>query len=151
MFPGATGGTNWWPASFDPQLDRVFVPAVEQGMVFFPTPRSRPTDAGRSFYTAVRALEAGTGKLVWEYRYPSRAVESYGSGLLSTRGGVVFAADHTTFAALDSKSGQRLWSIETGGVIGGAPVTYRVNGEQFVTVPSGASLLTFALPAAASH
>jgi outer membrane protein assembly factor BamB len=119
-------------------------------MVFFPSPRSRPTDAGRSFYTAVRALDAATGKLVWEYRYPLRAADGYGSGLLSTRGGLVFGADQTTFLALDSKSGQRLWSIETGGVVAGAPVTYGVKGEQFVTVPSGGSLLTFALPAS-SH
>ena len=149
MFPGAKGGTNWWPASLDPQLDLLFVPVLEQGMVFFPTPGSRPTDAGRSFYTAVRALDASTGNMVWEHRYASRIVDSNGSGLLSTRGGVVFGGDQSTFVALDSKSGQPLWSVETGGFVGGAPITYAVNGEQFVTVPSGAALLTFALPAAA--
>jgi alcohol dehydrogenase (cytochrome c) len=116
--------------------------------VFFPTPGSRPTDAGRSFYTAVRALDASTGNPVWEHRYASRIVDSNESGLLSTRGGVVFGADQSTFVALDSKSGRQLWSVEAGGFIGGAPVTYAVNGEQFVTVPAGAALLTFALPAA---
>jgi alcohol dehydrogenase (cytochrome c) len=147
MFPGARGGTNWWPASFDPQLQLLFVPVLEQGMLFFTTPHSRPTDMGRSFYTAVRALDAATGRLVWEHRYPTRALNGSGSGLLSTRGGIVFAADQTSFAALDAKSGRQLWSVETGGLLAGAPVTFAVNGEQFVTVPAGASLLTFALPA----
>ena len=151
MFPGAKGGTNWWPASFDPQLQLVFVPVLEQGMVFFPTPRSRPTDAGRSFYTAVRALDAGTGRLVWERRYAQRILDGNGTGVLSTRGGVVFAADQTTFGALDAKSGRQLWTIETGGLVAGAPVTYAVRGEQFVSVPAGGSLLTFALPAASSQ
>jgi alcohol dehydrogenase (cytochrome c) len=151
VFPGGRGGTNWWPASFDPQLQLVFVPALEQGMVFFPTPRSRPTETGGTFYTAVRALDAATGRIVWEHRYPSRAVDVTGSGLLSTRGGVVFAADQTMFGALEAKSGRQLWSIETGGPVAGAPVTYSVGGEQFVTVPAGASLLTFALPATPSR
>jgi alcohol dehydrogenase (cytochrome c) len=146
MYPGAKGGTNWWPASLDPQLDLLFVPVLEQGMVFFPTPGSRPTDAGRSFYTAVRALNASTGNLVWEHRFASRIVDSNGSGLLSTRGGVVFGADQSTFVALDSKSGQQLWSLETGGFVAGAPITYAVNGEQLVTVPAGTALLTLALP-----
>jgi outer membrane protein assembly factor BamB len=115
-------------------------------MVFFPTPGSRPTDAGRSFYTAVRALDASTGNLVWEHRFASRIVDSNGSGLLSTRGGVVFGADQSTFVALDSKSGQQLWSLETGGFVAGAPITYAVNGEQLVTVPAGTALLTLALP-----
>jgi alcohol dehydrogenase (cytochrome c) len=150
QFPGARGGTNWWPASFDPQLQLVFVPVLEQGMVFFPTPHSRPTEMGRSFYTAVRALDASTGQLVWEHRYRTRALNGAGSGLLSTRGGVVFASDQTTFAALDAKSGRQLWSVETGGALAGAPVTYAVDGEQLVTVPAGASLLTFALPASSS-
>ncbi|HVY65097.1 MAG TPA: PQQ-binding-like beta-propeller repeat protein, partial [Gammaproteobacteria bacterium] len=151
MFPGARGGTNWWPASFDPQLELIFVPVLEQGMVFFPTPRSRPTDAGRAFYTAVRALDASTGRLVWEHRYAPRVLGAAGSGVLSTRGGVVFAGDQTMFCALDAKTGRELWSIETGGVVAGAPVTYAVNGEQFVSVPAGASLLTFALPAMLSR
>jgi alcohol dehydrogenase (cytochrome c) len=150
-FPGGRGGTNWWPPSFDPQLQLVFVPVLEQGMVFFPTPHSRPKETGSAFYTAVRALDASTGRLVWEHRYPSRVLGVVGSGLLSTRGGVVFASDGTTFGALEAKSGRPLWSIETGGLVAGAPVTYSVNGEQFVTVPTGASLLTFALPAAASR
>jgi alcohol dehydrogenase (cytochrome c) len=146
IYPGAKGGTNWWPPTYDPSLDRVFIPVLEQGMVFFPTTQTLPSAVGRSFFTGVRALDASTGTLIWEHRQPARLVENDTGGLLSTRGGVVFGADQTRFFALDAKSGKLLWSVETGGTIMAAPVTYEVEGEQFVTVAAGRSVLTFALP-----
>ena len=146
MFPGAKGATNWWPPSYDPELDRVYVPVLEQGMVFFPTAQTLPSAAGRSFYTAIRALDASTGSLVWEHRQPARLIDNDAVGLMSTRGGVVFGSDQTRFFALDSQTGRALWSVETGGKIMAPPVTYEVGGEQLVTVAAGHSLLTFALP-----
>ncbi len=146
VFPGAKGGTNWWPPSYDPVLDRVYVPVLEQGMVFFPTAQTLPGAAGRSFYTAIRALDASTGTLIWEYRQSARLTDSETGGLLSTRGGVLFGGDQSRFFALDAQSGRLLWSVETGGIIMAAPVTYELDGEQFVTVSAGRSVLTFALP-----
>lgn len=146
IYPGAKGGTNWWPPTYDPVLDRFFVPVLEQGMVFFPTAQTLPSTAGRSFYTAVRALDASTGKRVWEYAQAPRTVGNDTGGLMSTQGGVVFGSDQTRFFALDSQSGKPLWSVETGGTIMAAPVTYEVDGEQFVTVAAGRTVLTFALP-----
>jgi alcohol dehydrogenase (cytochrome c) len=148
VYPSAKGGTNWWPPSYDPDLDLVFVPALEQGMIFFPSAMTLPSTAGRSLFTAVRALDASTGKLVWEYRHPERLTDPNSSGLLSTRGGVVFGGDHGTFFALDARSGNLLWSTETGGSMYAAPVTYSVGGEQFVSVVAGRNLMTFALPKA---
>ena len=146
VYPGAKGGTNWWPPTYDPVLDRVYVPVLEQGMVFFPTAQTLPSSAGRSFYTAVRALDASTGALVWEHRQAARLVDNETAGLMSTRGGVVFGGDQSRFFALDAQSGKLLWEVETGGTIMAAPVTYEVNGEQFVTIAAGRSVLTFALP-----
>jgi alcohol dehydrogenase (cytochrome c) len=61
LFPGPGGGTNWWPPSFDPLLDLMFVPALEQGMVYFSSRSSPPKEGGgRPFYTAIRALQAST-------------------------------------------------------------------------------------------
>ena len=148
IFPGSIGGTNWWPPTFDPALNRVYIPFLEQGMVFFPTAQTLPSAAGRSFYTGIRALDATTGQMLWEHRQPPRRVDNRTAGLLSTRGGVVFGGDQTKFFALDSRTGKVLWSVETGGTIWAAPVTYDVKGEQMVTVAAGRSLMTFALPAA---
>jgi alcohol dehydrogenase (cytochrome c) len=150
VYPGAKGATNWWSPSYDASLNLVFVPVLEQGMIFFPSANTLPSSAGRSFYTAVRALDASTGELVWEHRQETRSEDSNSSGLLSTRGSVLFGADHGTFFALDSRSGKLLWSVETGGTIYAAPVTYTVAGEQFVTVIAGRNLMTFALPNAAA-
>jgi alcohol dehydrogenase (cytochrome c) len=146
MYPGSRGGTNWWPATLDPQLDMLFVPVLEQGMVFFPNPGTLPEPASRAFYTAVRALKPSTGELVWEHRFASRTVESQIGGLLSTDGRLVFASDRSRFEALDSQSGRELWSIESGGNVTGPPVTFTVTGEQLVTVAAGSTFLTFALP-----
>ncbi|HEY4212236.1 MAG TPA: PQQ-binding-like beta-propeller repeat protein [Steroidobacteraceae bacterium] len=146
VFPGAKGGTNWWPPTYDPVLNRVYIPFLEQGMVFFPTAQTLPTTAGRSFYTGIRALDASTGERIWEHRQATRRVGNDTGGLLSTRGGVVFGSDQTRFFALDSRTGQQLWSVETGGTIMSAPVTYALKGEQMVTIAAGRSLLTFALP-----
>ena len=66
--------------------------------------------------------------------------------MLSTRGGVVFGADHGAVFALDARTGQALWRVETGGAIYGAPITYGVNGEQLVSVITGRNLMTFGLP-----
>jgi alcohol dehydrogenase (cytochrome c) len=147
-FPGAKGATNWWSPSYDRELDLVFIPVLEEGMVFFPSAQTLPTTGGRSFYTAIRAVEASTGKLVWEHRQETRSDDDNTAGLMSTSGGVVFGADHGSFFALDAHTGNLLWTVETGGVIYSPPVTYTVDGEQFVSVFSGRNLMTFALPKA---
>ncbi len=145
VFPSARGGTNWWPPSYDPDVGLTFVPALEQGMTFFPSQKTLPTSE-LSFYTAVRALDAYTGKLVWEHRERERTGDSTVSGMLSTRGGLVFAAADGQFFALDAHSGKTLWSVGAGGTTYAAPVTYSVSGQQLVSVVIGRSLLTFGLP-----
>ncbi len=154
-YPGNTGGTNWWSPTYDSSLDLFFVPALEQGLVFFRARReargdassqSAPSARAAPFYTAVRALAAGTGRLVWEYRREPRRVDPEMGGLLSTKTGLVFGGDQGTFFALDSRSGRPLWSFSSGGHIAAAPVTYMVNGEQFVAIATGGDLVAFALP-----
>jgi alcohol dehydrogenase (cytochrome c) len=155
IYPGNTGATNWWSPSFDPAANRVFVPVIEQGMVYFPSERtaadktsaseSWPTGLGMSLYTAVRALDASTGKLVWEYRRAPRAEDNAIAGVLSTESGVLFGGDQSTFFALNSQTGTLLWSFATGGIFAAAPVTYSVKGQQFVAIAAGSDLLAFAL------
>jgi alcohol dehydrogenase (cytochrome c) len=160
IYPGNTGATNWWSPSFDPAANRIFVPVIEQGMVYFPSERTGadnmssaenwPTGLGMSLYTAVRALDASTGKLVWEYRRAPRANDNAIAGLLSTESGVLFGGDQSTLFALNSQTGTLLWSFATGGKIVAAPVTYSVKGQQFVVIAAGSDLLAFALKDARS-
>lgn len=145
IFPGATGATNWWPPSYDPDLSLTFIPVLVQGMTFFTTHYSVPKPE-LSFRTAIRAVDAYSGKLVWEHPEPARARDMVVSGLLSTRGGLVFGAADNQFFALDARSGKTLWSSGIAGTTYAAPVTFAVSGQQFVSVVIGRSLLTFALP-----
>jgi len=150
LYPGYVGATSWWSPSFDPALNLMFVPVLEQGMVFF-TSSPPAAISGRPFYTAVRALDASTGARAWEYRRePRLRNDRLGGvrmgGLLSTRGGIVFGGDQTTFFALDSRTGTPLWSVETGGTICAAPMTFSTDRDQFVVIAAGRNLLAFALP-----
>ena len=146
LFPGNVGGTNWWSPSYDSTLETIFVPIIEQGMVYFPSAQSWPAGGNRSFYTAVRAIEARTGKLLWEYKRPNRTVDNDIGSVLTTSSGVLFGSDQSTLFALDSRTGRELWTVETGGNIYSPPVTYQVAGVQFFTITAGRNLMTFALP-----
>ncbi len=145
VFPSGNGGTNWWPPSHDPDLGLTFIPVLEEGMTFFPTRDSLPASE-LSFRTALRAVSAYSGKRIWEHRERERTGDDTVSGMLSTRGGLVFAAADGQFFALDAKTGRTLWSVETGGTTYAAPVTFSVSGQQLVSVVVGRSLLSFALP-----
>jgi alcohol dehydrogenase (cytochrome c) len=150
LFPGNVGGTSWWSPTYYPARQLMIVPVLEQGMVFFPSFDSPPKGSGRSFYTSVRALNSSTGDLVWEYRRPLRTIDNHMAGTVSTDGKLVFGSDQSTFFALSAESGKLLWSIETGGAIVAAPITFSVGGRQFVTIAAGTDLITHALPVAAN-
>ena len=97
---------------------------------------------GEEPYGAVRALDVVSGERKWEHRLhaPSHA------GLMSTAGGLVFGSNGTNFFALDSGSGKLLWDFDTGGGIVANPVTYMVEGKQYVIIPAGHALFAFSLP-----
>jgi alcohol dehydrogenase (cytochrome c) len=145
VFPGTSGATNWWSPALDVERNLLFVPVIEQGMIF--TPQNVPRDSTSPFYTAIRALEPSTGKMVWEHRFPARRTEPFvGGGVMATRTGLLFAADRSTFFALDSVSGKKLWQVETGSEVHTPPTTFEVDGQQFVSITSGSVLMTFSLP-----
>jgi glucose dehydrogenase len=64
---------------------------------------------------------------------------------MSTRGGLVFASNDQLFYALDNRDGKLLWSFPTGARIAAAPVTYTVQGTQYVLIAAGHSIIAFAL------
>ena len=95
----------------------------------------------------VRALDAVTGKKVWDFEQVSSF--HYGPGLLSTAGGLIFAPEQQgMFTVLDAKSGKALWNFNTGALITSAPSTYMVDGHQYVALTSFSNVIAFALPEA---
>ncbi len=152
--PDLRGGTVFNPPSFDPALQLFFVMARET--CAFYTPSKQEWAPGRSFmsggmkkltepdYGALRALDPKTGELRWEFKFPNASL----AGVMSTASGLVFAGDHEGyFNAFDARTGKRLWYYRTGSPIwGGTGMTYMLDGRQQVLIPSGNTLLAFALP-----
>lgn len=104
--------------------------------------RGGPGGGGRM---ALRALDLDTGRIAWEI--PQVGNSNNYAGTLSTAGGVVFYGQASgEFAAVDARSGAHLWHFETQETWKASPMTYSVNGRQYVAITSGANVLAFALP-----
>ena len=89
----------------------------------------------------MRALDVVTGEMKWEYKLhvPSHA------GLMTTAGGLVFGSNESSFFALDAAKGELLWRFEAGAGIVANPVSYAVEGKQYVAVAARHVLLVFTL------
>ena len=156
--PDLTGGTNFWPPSFDPVTGVFFVNARESCMTYYAwnqeyIPGQRFTggagerirdDPNMPLYGALRALNPATGERLWEFRYPDPST----SGLLTTASGLIFSGDiDGNLLALDSRSGELLWRYQMGSPMHGtSPITYMLDGRQHVLVPAGTTLTAWALP-----
>src|SRR5580700_2336539 len=153
--PGAAGATNWMSPTYDPQTQLFYVTAREQCDVFStaPQPYERghayygsayfPNDDAAPFTGALRAIEPGTGNIKWEWKHPSPTW----SGVLSTAGGLVFTGDaEGNFSALEAASGKVLWHFQCGASVYSSPMSFAIDGKQYVALAAGSSLFTFALP-----
>jgi PQQ-dependent dehydrogenase (methanol/ethanol family) len=93
----------------------------------------------------LRALDIETGRTAWQV--PQTGNSNNYAGTLATAGGVVFYGQASgEFAAVDAKTGSHLWHFETQEAWKSSPMTYAVNGRQYVAIAAGANVLAFALP-----
>ncbi len=153
VWPSIQGSTNWFSPSYNPLAKLFYVSVREMGSIYF---KSEAIYQPGAFYTgggeralagdeawgAIRALDAATGKMRWEFRLHSPSW----AGVLSTAGGLVFGGSQEgNFYALDAMTGKPLWDFQTGGEITANPISYQVDGRQFVAVPAGHSLYVFGL------
>jgi alcohol dehydrogenase (cytochrome c) len=152
--PSIGGGTNWWSPSYSPRTDLLYVMAYDGETTYFI--RDDEYVAGDQFtggggrtplpqdnyVSAVRALSPRTGERVWEYRVQPRST----AGVLSTAGDLVFSGTvDGFFFALDAGTGEELWHINVGSRVHAAPMSYMVNGKQYVAIAAGNVLYTFGL------
>ena len=87
-----------------------------------------------SAYGVLAAIDPASGAIKWRYkdRYPLVG------GTLATAGGLVFTGNQSGYAlAFDDRSGELLWKFQTGSMIRGQPITWKLDGRQYVAVPSG--------------
>ncbi len=158
--PSGTGGTNWHPPSYSPRTRLMYFFSNEQCDTFMADDALEPPHnpgrlyIGSAFFavpgehdeTSVRAVDPKTGTVRWDFREYSGAW----AGVFSTGGGLVFVGDgQGNFIALDAETGRDLWHVPLGAPIRAAAISFAVNGRQYISIPAGGAIFTFALPPAA--
>jgi len=105
-------------------------------------PLSSTGKNNRSTHGALRALDPLTGQIRWEFKY----VSAPWAGVLSTAGGLVFSGDmEGYFIAFDARFGKELWHFGTGAPVYTSPITYALDGKQYIVITSGGALFNFPL------
>ena len=173
VYPGTQGGTNWYPPSYSPRTGLFYLsvwdnygshsnkfPAGEwkegqrytgatapPGYVPPPGARGRgvpvPFRKEEEGYGAVRALDPRTGEKKWDFKMANYTE----SGVLSTGGDLVFSGGmEGNFYALDARTGEKLWHVYLGGPSASGPISYAVNGKQYIVGTGAGTMFVFALP-----
>ena len=95
----------------------------------------------------IRAIDIETGKVVWEIPHTGSVTPKTWPGLMATAGGLLFYGDpNGAFAAADERNGKTLWHFPTNVMMKASPMTYMVNGQQFIATVAGPNIVCFGLP-----
>jgi alcohol dehydrogenase (cytochrome c) len=148
--PDEGGLTNFRSPSFDPKTGLFIVDARDSFSIYF----SKPADgtygwAGADYgvwgESAIKAIDYHTGKIRWSHEIGPGS----GAGVLTTDSGLTFTGDSEgNFLALDTATGKTLWHAGSGSHIDSSPITYELDGRQYVLTSSGGLLFAWALPKA---
>jgi alcohol dehydrogenase (cytochrome c) len=154
VYPALNGATNWWSPAYSPRTGFLYVAVRERGAYYFKSDvefkpgtffaggGERAIDGDGKAWGAIRALEATTGKLKWEFRLHTPAW----AGVLATAGGLVFSGSNEgNFYALDAETGKPLWEMQTGAAITANPIGFSMDGKQYVAIAAGQALFVFGL------
>jgi alcohol dehydrogenase (cytochrome c) len=151
--PNQGGGVNWPPPSFNPDTGLFYVNAARAFSVYYLyDDDDRPEGWGgndRSGFSEalLEAIDYKSGKIRWTHKWPSPGGGTR-SGLLSTAGRLLFAGDNTSnLVALDPATGALLWHAGMHTAMTNGPITYQLDGVQYLVAGAGDSLYAFAMPA----
>jgi alcohol dehydrogenase (cytochrome c) len=173
-YPGNQGGTNWYPPAFSPRTGLIYFSAWEDYATIFGKVPAQYQE-GRNFgggnnrslgpvpgapavpvlrrgpinnwteavaHGAIVAIDPKTGDRKWKFDM----TDVSDSGLLTTASDVLFTGGREGyFQALDARTGTLLWKASLGGQIVTAPITYQVDGKQYVATIAGQALVAFGL------
>jgi len=144
--PSFLGGANWNPPAYSKDTGLFYVPANEWGMDIWNEQINYKKGAAYlgagftikplydDYIGALRAIDPATGKIVWEAKNKS----PLWGGVLATAGNLVFTGTPEGYLkAFDAKTGEELWKFQTGSGIIGSPITYELDGEQYIATVSG--------------
>ncbi|HZT33781.1 MAG TPA: acido-empty-quinoprotein group A [Bryobacteraceae bacterium] len=152
--PGSDGATNWMSPSFSPETGLFYVVARRVFSIFYYTATGKPEGwAGRdrNLYSdsTLRAIDYRTGQIRWNHELgPGESV----AGILSTAGGLLFTGDSQgNLLVLDARTGKTLWHASAGGNMVSSPMTYELDGRQYVVEGVQGVLYAWALPESLSQ
>ena len=139
------GGKNWEAGAYSPLTNAMYFPlrntcsqmmsVPEEENPFLALTMREEMAPGTDHLGVVQAVSAETGETLW--RYEQRAGTT---SLLTTGSGLIFGGDtNGRFRALDQDTGAVLWEINLGSSVTGFPITYAVDGRQYVAVSTGAT------------
>jgi len=166
VYPNNQGGTNWYNPAYSPRTGLFYIPSwMDTSSINYE--RREPYKEGNQFnsgvathdvaalvparnnkrlpeagWGAIQAVDPHTGGVKWQFKM----TDVTDSGVLATASDVVFAGGREGyFYALDAKTGAVLWKSMVGGQVSAGPVTYAVDGKQYVSSPAGNAVFTFGL------
>ncbi len=150
--PNQGGAANWPPPSFSPATGLFYVNASNAYSVYYIyDDEDKPegwggNDRGGWSESLLQAIDYKTGKIKWSHKWEGAGGPR--SGVLSTAGNVVFAADPmNNFVAVNATTGEALWHANLGGGMSNGPISYELDGTQYVVIGAGDTLFAFAMHA----
>lgn len=156
--PGYAGATNWFAPSYSESTHLFYFLALELCQTYFTSPDPQQFEGGKEFYStgvkhisgesgqkSLLAYDLVSGTLVWRYVQSGSGHSS--AGTMTTAGGLLFFGDNAeSFEAVNATNGKALWHFNTGQPISSSPMTYAVNGKQYVVIAAGSDIYSFTLP-----
>jgi len=144
MLPGANGGSEWSAPAYSPETGYLYVLGLHQPMLYKVKPQPLLPPAfwlggiffgnGEPQYGLFSAVDLATGRIAWQ----DKLAEPMIGGALATAGGLVFTGTKDKqFLAFDARTGRQRWRYDARAGVNAPPVTYAVNGRQYVAVAAG--------------
>jgi len=145
--PNLVGGKNWMPMSYNPKTGLVYIPTMnlcmdlegiqeeyKRGQFYLGVNFDLDKPGPGGYLGGLKAWDPVAQKEVWF----NKDELPFNGGTMTTTTGLVFAGDiRGTFRAHDAKTGKELWKFNTGSGISAAPISYTLDGKQYVAVTSG--------------
>jgi len=153
--PAVAGAANWPSNAYSPATGLFYMFAEESCNIY--SKNDQWWESGKSFYGGgtrrapdggggkfLKAIDVQTGKTAWEIAEVGGGILA--SGLIATAGGLIFYGDGSgAFVAADAANGKLLWHFNTGQSWKAGPMTYMVDGRQYIGMAAGSTVMTFAL------
>lgn len=145
MLPGANGGVEWSPMAYNAGARLSYAVNLHQPMTYHVEASNYPNGKlwlggafknvpGEEQWGNVTAVNIDTGKIAWQAKTDQPMI----GGALATAGNLVFAGEgNGWFKAYDAKTGKVLWKFQCGAGVNAPPVSYSVNGKQYIAVAVG--------------